>query len=386
MMNILLVLILISGCIYAGYVFYFLTGLGLLKKVKILPLSERAPFLGIVIPARNEAKNIEKTIRSLAAQNYPADRYKIVVVDDRSFDRTPEILIQLEQEISNLEVIHLIEKAENISPKKNALIAGIDTLDCQFVITTDADCEYHPDWLLTYARAIEENPEAPGLIAALTVFHKESYTTWVEQFWQEMQYVDYISHSLIAAGCMARQRGFTANGSNMAFKRELYNKFIEKVIKTNIASGDDYFLVQAASKEKLALRFLTDEESIVKSQPAATLSELLHQRARWASKTAASSDFVLIFALNTFAFYSSLLILPFLCSFGLVNWSIFGALLLLKISPEAIFLAYGHGKFNLKFNPFIFLALEVFHIPFNLAAGIKGAFFGFTWKGERFKK
>jgi len=385
-MSFLIILILLSGCAYTGFVCYFLGGLGLLKKTSRHSLEGREPFLGIVVPARNEAKNIERTVRSLAAQNYPVDRYKIVVVDDRSFDRTPEILTELENEIANLEVIHLIERADNISPKKHALITGINSLDCQFVVTTDADCEYHPDWLLTYARAITENGEAPGLVAALTVFHKESYTTWVEQFWQEMQYIDYISHSLIAAGCMARQRGFTANGSNMAFKRELYNKFIDKVIKTNITSGDDYFLVQAAGKEKLALRFLTDEESIVKSQPVNTLPELLHQRARWASKTGSSSDFVLFFALNTFFFYLSLLVLPFLCGFDLVGWHWFWLLLAFKVVPEAIFLAYGHGKFNLKFNPFIFLALEIFHIPFNLAAGIKGALFGFTWKGEKFKK
>src|SRR5262245_33216872 len=55
-------------------------------------LEHGEPFVTIFIPAHNEQDSIESTIRYLETQlNYPADRFEIIVVDDASTDRTPEI-------------------------------------------------------------------------------------------------------------------------------------------------------------------------------------------------------------------------------------------------------------------------------------------------------
>src|SRR5690349_11952149 len=52
------------------------------------PSAERAPKVALIIPARDEADNIERCLRSLLAQTYPAARLRIVVIDDHSRDRT----------------------------------------------------------------------------------------------------------------------------------------------------------------------------------------------------------------------------------------------------------------------------------------------------------
>src|SRR5258708_15097385 len=50
------------------------------------------PCVSIVVPARNEARVIAQTIRTLTALDYPADRFDITIVDDGSTDATPEIV------------------------------------------------------------------------------------------------------------------------------------------------------------------------------------------------------------------------------------------------------------------------------------------------------
>ena len=55
--------------------------------------SEGCPFLSVLIPARNEERNIEACLRSLQAQTYP--HYEIIVYDDGSTDRTRDILIRM---------------------------------------------------------------------------------------------------------------------------------------------------------------------------------------------------------------------------------------------------------------------------------------------------
>src|SRR5262245_17412696 len=53
------------------------------------------PFVSIIVPARNEERNIGECVASLLAQDYP--RFEVIVVDDASTDATPRILAELQQ-------------------------------------------------------------------------------------------------------------------------------------------------------------------------------------------------------------------------------------------------------------------------------------------------
>jgi glycosyltransferase involved in cell wall biosynthesis len=55
-------------------------------------LADPAPFLSVVIPVRNEETHIASVLESLLIQNYPRDRYEILVVDGMSTDHTRQIV------------------------------------------------------------------------------------------------------------------------------------------------------------------------------------------------------------------------------------------------------------------------------------------------------
>src|SRR5689334_6075486 len=59
------------------------------------PTTSEAPMVAVIVPARDEAENIGPCLRALLAQDYPADRCAIVVIDDRSGDGTPDIVAAL---------------------------------------------------------------------------------------------------------------------------------------------------------------------------------------------------------------------------------------------------------------------------------------------------
>lgn len=63
-----------------------------------------APTVSVLVPARNEALNIEACIRSLLAQDYP--NYEVIALDDDSTDATGAILDRLAQHDARLHVIH----------------------------------------------------------------------------------------------------------------------------------------------------------------------------------------------------------------------------------------------------------------------------------------
>src|SRR5258706_1088373 len=55
-------------------------------------MSSANPFISIVVPIRNEEATIERLTRSLLDQDYPHDRYEILMADGGSTDRTRELL------------------------------------------------------------------------------------------------------------------------------------------------------------------------------------------------------------------------------------------------------------------------------------------------------
>src|SRR5690349_6517114 len=59
----------------------------------------KAPLISFCVPARNEERNIRACVEGLLGQDYPF--FEVIVVDDRSTDRTSEILDDLTK-ISNL--------------------------------------------------------------------------------------------------------------------------------------------------------------------------------------------------------------------------------------------------------------------------------------------
>lgn len=68
---------------------------GLLPRLTLAPAyppTEAAPAVTIIVPARDEAANIGRCLRSLLAQDYPARQLKIIVVDDHSADETAAIV------------------------------------------------------------------------------------------------------------------------------------------------------------------------------------------------------------------------------------------------------------------------------------------------------
>lgn len=64
-----------------------------------------APRVAFIVPVRDEERNIECCLKSLVAQNYPADRFEVFVVDDHSSDRTVSIATGLARRQPHLKVL-----------------------------------------------------------------------------------------------------------------------------------------------------------------------------------------------------------------------------------------------------------------------------------------
>ena len=120
----------------------FLNGMGRLKMLRNLAICEdgqleKLPLVSIVVAARNEEKHIALATQSLLEIEYP--RWELLVIDDRSTDKTPQILAELQRSNPNLRVQRIDELPEGWLGKNHALDVGIRQSQGELVLLTDAD-------------------------------------------------------------------------------------------------------------------------------------------------------------------------------------------------------------------------------------------------------
>src|SRR5262245_41584896 len=63
------------------------------------------PSVSVIVPVRNEAQSIERTLRSLLTQDFPREQFEVIVADGASTDETVPIIRQLQGEFPNLKLV-----------------------------------------------------------------------------------------------------------------------------------------------------------------------------------------------------------------------------------------------------------------------------------------
>ncbi len=109
------------------------------------PLQGPLPRVSILIPARNEERNVEEALRSVLALDY--DNLEIDVVDDRSTDRTGEILDRMATAEPRLRIVHVRDLPPGWLGKNHALWLGAEKATGEYLLFTDADVVMDPSTL-----------------------------------------------------------------------------------------------------------------------------------------------------------------------------------------------------------------------------------------------
>ncbi|MEO8970371.1 MAG: glycosyltransferase [Ktedonobacteraceae bacterium] len=114
--------------------------------------------VSIIVPARNEQRNIQRCVTSLLEQDYGS--YEVIVVDDGSTDDTPCILDDIAHHHPHgdkLWVLRLKDLPSDWAGKPHALHAGVQEAHGNWLLFTDADTWHAPNALSTaLARATSE--------------------------------------------------------------------------------------------------------------------------------------------------------------------------------------------------------------------------------------
>lgn len=116
-----------------------------------MPQDEQLPTTSIIMPIRNEAGFIERSLEAVLTQDYPADRLEVLVVDGMSDDGTREIVQGI---LTGNQRARMLDNPQCIVP--TALNTGLAEAQGEIIIRVDGHAVIESDYVARCVQALEE--------------------------------------------------------------------------------------------------------------------------------------------------------------------------------------------------------------------------------------
>jgi len=334
-------------------------------------------FVSVILPARNEEANILGCLEDFLYQDFPSESFEVIVVNDHSTDTTAALAGKFIASHPALKarIIDLVSGDENKLYKKHAITKGIDAATGSLIITTDADCRRGPEWISTIAGFYGQNNSA--LISAPVFFANER--TWIEK----IQSLEFLGLVAIGAAGIRNNLPFLCNGANLAFPKNIFYEVKGYEAKRNSPTGDDtQLMMKIIARGKNKIHFVKSFDAAVTTAAKKTLTELLQQRQRWASKIPFHMGmFTLLIATIAFFLHLGLIVMAGMMFVTGDTWN-FLFPLLIKIIPEFIFLVPVCRFARKSHLLYLFLPAQFIYPIYISFVGVTSLFGTHQWKGR----
>lgn len=334
--------------------------------------------VSVILPMRNEEQNILTCLASIALQDYPADKFEVLVIDDQSEDRSVDLVKEF-IDAHPEKTIRLINQKQ-VTGKKAILALGVQRANGKLIVCTDADCTVGEQWLSTLVNYYETYGVA--MLAGPVCMDGE------KNIFEQMQSLEFISMIGTTASTITLDQPLMCNGANMAFEKDAYMYLGAAKTGSKFASGDDVFLLkQIRHKLKERIGFVKSQAAIVSTKAQPTLKEFINQRIRWASKSKGYTDvFSLITAFTVLLFSLSIPMLLLCGIFQPLFLRIALLLFMIKLVVDLPVMA-GTALFLNKSRLLIwYLPVQMLYIFYISWVGFFSTFKGFYWKQRYYKK
>jgi biofilm PGA synthesis N-glycosyltransferase PgaC len=364
------VLISFFTLLYVGVLVYFIKGAYSLRDL-LQPEPNHDLGVSLIIPAYNEEAGLEKTLKCLLEQDYQGP-YEIICINDRSVDRTAEILNRLASEHSIIKAVH-IDPSEGpvLANKKRAMSRGIEQAQYEILMSTDGDCVPPKTWITSMVRHF--SPKVDIVQGPKQIIPKKGF---VHRF----QQLETLGFTLIEGSFFAKNQPLLASAPSLAYRKELFLKSGGFENMMDMESGDDDILVQNMATHAKGVTYNADPDAQVRTGSVGSWNQLFSQHARWASNSTEYENKFYVFFLMTLYLYICWLGTGWaFCSLGLAPWSYWLIPIGLKAVLDFWFGYAGAKVLNSRGLMVFYPIVLIMHLPLVIWAVPAGRFKLYKW-------
>jgi cellulose synthase/poly-beta-1,6-N-acetylglucosamine synthase-like glycosyltransferase len=336
------------------------------------PQGVALPSVTVIVPARNEEAEIRPALQSLLYLKH--ENLNVIAVNDRSTDRTSEIMEEVAAEASphKLRVLHVEELPPGWLGKTHAMWLAAQQATGEWLLFTDADCVFHPD---TVRRALHY--AITNSLDHLVIFPTAHLQTWGERmmlsfpalifnfgFHRRWKFKDPKAKDHIGIGAfnLIRRRAYDAIGGHEALRLEVADDLkLGEAVKRAGLRQDMVF-----GPNMICLRWAVGAAGVIRNLEKNLFAYLRFRLSR-----------VMVACLGVFF----LCVWPFLGLMLAPGWTKIG----FAFAVAMIAVAYYEVSRYIKVPPLLFLLCPISAVLF-MSAALRSAFVvlrngGVTWRG-----
>ena len=219
------------------------------------------PTVSVVVPARNEERNLPRLLPTLLHQRYP--HYELIVVDDASTDNTPQFLQEWQKRHSRLSVVSGAPLPEGWRGKPWAMSQGARAASGEWLLFTDADTLHSPlSVSSSVAFALRHR------IDLLTILPHSELGTPAERVIMPIAFIGITNLYPPYRVNDPASKVAIANGQYILIRREVYDavggiervkdKIAEDLEFARVVKGDGHRLYLADGRHLMSVRMYTN--------------------------------------------------------------------------------------------------------------------------------
>ncbi len=231
------------------------------------PVGDKWPLVSVIVPARNEERNLPRLLPTLLRQHYPD--YEVLVVDDQSTDATPSILASWAEKDGRLKVVEGRELPQDRGwrGKPYAMQQGVEQAHGEWLLFTDADTTHAPLSIsssMSYALAND--------VDLLTIFPHSELGTAAERIIMPVAFMGITTLYPPTRVNDPNSKVAIANGQYLLIRRRVYNavggiesvkdKIAEDLEFARVVKGAGYRLLIAEGTHLMSVRMYTSFDEI----------------------------------------------------------------------------------------------------------------------------
>ena len=233
------------------------------------PGNDSAQEITVIIPARNEEANISQVLEAILSQDI-GSAFDVLVVDDHSEDKTVDMVREFQNRYPNLKLLRSTGQG-----KKEAIQQAANYCSTEWMVVTDADCTMDKDWLSSLSAAMDDHTNL--VLGPVSINGGDVLA--------DIQMSEQAALIAVGAGLLGMGSPSMANGANIAWRRRIFLELGGYSDNLDLPTGDDEFLLRSIHLNYPgSIFYQLNRKALVTTKAAASFTEFMNQRIRWASK------------------------------------------------------------------------------------------------------